>query len=79
MSLLSFFGLGQSDIEDVFKKTIRTVSIIEKQLTKHHRDGVALAISTMLEVLEQGEVASAETKEKLLKMLKLWHKGGVLP
>lgn len=79
MSLLSLFGLGQGDIENVFKDTVRAIATIEKQLTKHHRDGAALAISAMLDVLEKGDVASKDTKEKLLRMLKLWHKGGVLP
>lgn len=72
-ALLSLFGLGQSDLENVFKQTIEAAQKIDSQLSKAHRDGFALAISSMLDVLKHEDVATDATYVKLLEMLKKWH------
>jgi hypothetical protein len=78
VGLLDFFGLGQSDIKEVFVATIRNVSAMKDQ-SPAKRDGAAFAIATMIEELLNRDVATKETYDELMNSLKLWHKKNVVP
>lgn len=74
MGLLSLLGLGQSDLENVFTKTIAAAVKLDDKLTQAHRDGFALAIAAMLDVLKSEDVATNDTHKRLMEMLDQWHK-----
>jgi hypothetical protein len=74
MGLLSLFGLGQSDLENVFNQTIDAAKAIDTRLTQAHRDGFALAVSAMLDVLKKEDVLNDSTHKKLMETLKQWHR-----
>jgi len=73
--LESLFGLGQSDVQNVFRNTIKALTTVEQIASKEARHGMALAISAMLDELLRGDVATQETFDILMKELKEWHSG----
>ena len=71
--ILGVFGLGQPDICNVFRATIKSLAEAESGRPKEWRNGAAMAVSAMLEELLRGDVATQETFDTLMKDLKEWH------
>lgn len=63
-NLLTTLGLGQSDLENVFMQTIERLSKFDLS-TQDMRKGQRQAIQTMLDVLRDEDVMTADTKKKL--------------
>lgn len=73
--LLSTFGLGQSDLLNVFGQTLERLD--KRELTNEDRRiGQAQAIETMVEVLRDEDVMNAETMRALKETLDKWVRKG---
>jgi hypothetical protein len=73
--LLSMFGLGQSDLVNVFMQTLERLD--KSELTsRDQRIGQAQAISAMMDVLRDEDVMASDTLKMLREELDRWVRKG---
>lgn len=73
--LLSSFGLGQSDLVNVFTQTLQRLDRLELT-NEDRRIGQAQAIEAMMEVLRDEDVMSSNTLKSLREELDRWIRKG---
>jgi len=70
---LADLGLGQDDLRKVFRGTIDRLNRIAPVTTLSQRDGMAVAMASMLDELKARDVMALDTHSELMAELKKWH------